>query len=353
MGRLKYLLPFVLVPLVAVAGFVIWRALEKKVVGNEADRQLIWSGPPPGLAPLLDRLDEGGRNAFDFARAHYTYPQEWWYFNVHLMDEEHRRYALMFALLKTGQVLGSLSLVHHQKHFGLHLNGPVELAPFTRTVTAPSCELVQTDPDRLEYEFRFGHKLAQIVLKLHANKPPLPVGGEGLINMGEGGESYYYSLTNMSVEGHGRILKTMQTLTGKGWLDHQWGDWNDRDFDQWRWYSIQLANNVEIMIFEFRRSSRKVSVICDVVMPDGSTRHGLQYEIIPQKTWISPDTGRNWALGWQVRIPEIDTDLMVLPDMDDQEVTVSLWEGVCKVEGKFAGQPTRGLAFYEARNRTW
>jgi predicted secreted hydrolase len=157
----------------------------------------------------------------------------------------------------------------------------------------------------------------------------------------------------MSVEGHGRILKTMQTLTGKGWLDHQWGDWNDRDFDQWRWYSIQLANNVEIMIFEFRRSSRKVSVICDVVMPDGSTRHGLQYEIIPQKTWISPDTGRNWALGWQVRIPEIDTDLMVLPDMDDQEVTVSLWEGVCKVEGKFAGQPTRGLAFYEARNRTW
>jgi len=256
-------------------------------------------------------------------------------------------------MLKTGQVLGSLTLVHHQAHIPLQRKGGVELRPLTRTVVGPGSFLTQSDPTKFAYEFRFRDKNTNLTLRMAANKYPLAVGGAGDIEMGKAGRSYYFSLTNMAVEGEGRIRGVPVRLSGKGWMDHQWGNWNDREFNKWYWYSIQLADNTEIMIFEFRRMGRVVSPVCDVVLPDGTTRHNLSYEIEPLKTWVSSETGRSWSLGWKIRIPELSADLLMKPDMDDQEVTKSLWEGVCKVDGTMNGKPARGLAFYEARQRAW
>lgn len=354
MSKLKYFLPLMVAPLVLVAAFFIWRAWLDHADGDPSEQNYLASDaaafadrPVPGQATPL------AKHAFDFSKPNKNHPQEWWYFNTHLFDQDHRRYSLMIAMLKTGQVLGSLTLVNHQVHLPLQYRGPVELRPLQRAVVGPASVLRQTDPDKFEFEFQLRHKVANLTLRMHANKYPLAVGGNGDIDMGEAGRSYYFSLTSMDVEGEGRIRGAPVKLVGRGWMDHQWGNWSDREFNKWYWYSIQLADNTEIMIFEFRRLGEVVSPICDVVLPDGTTRHNLKYEIEPLKTWVSPKTGRSWSLGWKIRIPDIGADLLMKPDLDDQEVTKSLWEGVCKVDGTMNGQPTRGLAFYEARQRTW
>ncbi|MDP8222465.1 MAG: lipocalin-like domain-containing protein [Candidatus Lernaella stagnicola] len=354
MGKLKYFLPFILVPLAAVIALFAWKYFSDRVEGSVEARSY-FASPGAGFvgAPVPSGAEPLSRHAFDFSETNFEFPQEWWYFNAHLLDERNRRYGLMIAMLKTGQLLGSFTLVHHELHFPFQTTGLVELNPRLRAVTAPMSMLLQPYADRFEYEFRFKHKVAQVTLRLHANKYPLPVGGTGNIAMGKAGRSYYFSLTNMDVSGRGRIRGTEVSLTGKGWMDHQWGEWEDREFDKWYWYSIQLADNTEIMIFEFLKLSQVVAPICDIVYPDGTVKHGLKYEIEPMKTWVSPKTGRSWRLGWNVRIPEVGADLEMVPDLINQEVTKSLWEGVCHVDGTFAGKPTRGLAFYEARQRTW
>ncbi len=354
MGKLKYFLPFLFVPLLAVTGFFGWRFVMNLEKGSP---EVLAYFTAPGASFVGEPVPAGTppepRRAFDFSETNLESPQEWWYFNAHLIDEHNRRYGLMIALLKTGQLLGTLTLVDHGLHFPLHRKGVVEPQPRLRMVSAPTSKLIQSFPDRYEYEFRFQHNVAQIQLHLKANKYPLAVGGSGNIEMGNSGHSRYYSLTNMSVSGRGNIRGTDVTLTGKGWMDHQWGEWEDREFDKWYWYSIQLADNTEIMIFEFLKMNQVISPICDVVLPDGTTKHGLKYEIEPIKTWVSPKSGRSWRLGWRILIPEVGADIQMIPDLDDQEVTRSLWEGVCKVDGVFGGKPTKGLAFYEARHRTW
>ncbi len=359
MRALKLFAPLFLVPLIAGAVYYFWKT---SVDNLQGDRRIWESLGPIDLdftqKMLLASDEQRILDAFDFSRDNVLeflreYPQEWWYLNTHLVDQQNRRYGLMVALLKTGQVLASLTLVDHDRHFSFHENGNVEHRPEELKIIGPATVLHQPVSNEYLYHFAFSNEHADIKLDLKANKKPLAVGGDGVIEMGESGRSYYFSLTNMSVTGEGRIHDTPVLLTGKGWMDHQWGEWNDKDFDQWHWFSIQLADNTEILIFEFRRSSKSVSPLCDLVLPDGTVQHGLTYQVEALNTWVSPKTHRSWSVGWQVRIPEIEAELLVRPDRENQEVTKALWEGVCKVEGMIGGQPVKGLAFYEARHRTW
>jgi predicted secreted hydrolase len=354
MKALKLFLPLILAPVVAAVAFFVWWKFANYAPGAAGDAAYVFGAGPPALpAPTLANATDGARQAFDFSIPHDDVALEWWYFNAHLMDEQNHRYSLMMALLRTGQVFGSFTMVQHRKHFGVHDTGLVELRPALRSVIAPFNRLDQIEPGKFDYDFALDQPTARIKLRLKANKYPLPVGGQGVIDMGDAGRSAYFSLTNMAVTGAGSILGRAVKLAGKGWMDHQWGGWNDKEFDQWFWYSIQLADNTEIMIFEFRRHSKRLAPICDVVRPNGETLHGVEYTTRPLKNWVSPTTGRNWSVGWLVTFPALDAELKIIPDLDDQEVTKSLWEGSCKVDGRFEGKPAKGLAFYEARQRTW
>lgn len=359
MRAFKLFAPLLLLPLIAGLVYYFWKDSEHGVRGEKQ----VWDYLGPIDLDFADRLvlrddDQRLLEAFDFSRDNVLeflreYPQEWWYLNTHLVDQQNRRYGLMVALLKTGQVLASMTLVDHDKHFSFHDNDAVEHVPGEMKIIGPATILSQPNAGEYFYRFNFTNEYADIKLDLKANKEPLAVGGTGVIEMGESGRSYYYSLTNMSVAGEGRIRDMPVLLSGKGWMDHQWGQWNDKEFDQWHWFSIQLSDNTEILIFEFRRSSKSVSPLCDLVRPDGSVQHGLTYQVEALNTWVSSKTNRSWSVGWRVRIPEIDAELVVQPDRDDQEVTKALWEGVCTATGAIGGREVKGLAFYEARHRTW
>lgn len=353
MRALKLLSPLIALFLILAGGFLFWRYYDFQSASDEELGAFMQKNAPEQKTLDFARAFPAARSAFDFSNTHMEVPQEWWYFNAHLIDGSRRRYTFMIAMLKNGHVFGSLASLDKKRHQPLATQDLVDVDPNNRLIKVDWCSLFQPDPDKLEYEFTFEHDIGSLYLKMAANKLPLPVGGEGYVAMGEAGKSYYYSLTNMDVSGFGRIGGKKVRLSGRAWMDRQWGQWRDRDFDQWHWFSIQLTNNIEIMIFDFRKNGKTITPLCDVVLADGSFLHDQRFKIKVLGYWTSPETNKIWSSGWQIEIPELDAHLTVIPDMKNQEVTDALWEGGCRVTGMYGGHNVWGRAFYEARHRTW
>src|SRR2546422_3907230 len=88
-------------------------------------------------------------------------------------------------------------------------------------------------------------------------KPATLHNGNGLITYGLGGFSYYYSRTRMSLSGtlvdHNQPLQ----VSGEAWMDHQWGNFLTLSGGGWDWFSIQLTNNTEMMLYLIRDNTGK------------------------------------------------------------------------------------------------
>jgi predicted secreted hydrolase len=355
MRALKLFAPLIVLVLLIAGGvsYCLWRGSGRNKTGDDLSAFVRFEQAANQRAINPADASPAARAAFDFSQSHMEVNQEWWYFNTHMIDDKNRRYTFMFALLKNGEIFGSFGVLDKGIHHALFTRTSVDLDHKKRLITAKWCNLLQPNPDQFVYQFKFDHPLISAALKFTANKLPLAVGGEGYVAMGEAGKSYYFSITNMQVEGTGVVAGTPVRVRGRGWMDRQWGTWRDRDFDQWHWYSIQLTNNIELVLFDFRKNGKSLTPLCDLVLADGSTRHNLKFNLKVLGHWTSPRTQKSWSSGWQIEIPELDANLMVIPDMPDQEVADALWEGGCRVSGIYGGLPTWGRAFYEARHRTW
>ncbi len=354
MRALKLFAPLIILALLAGAAAVYYFYLRQPAPGASDDFKTFVQFDQAASQRLLTvDADAPARAAFDLSQSHMEVDQEWWYFNTHMIDDQNRRYTFMLAVLKNGEIFGSLGMLDRSVHRSLFTRSPLTLKYRERVITGEWGRVSQPDPNRFVYDLAFRHPLITMNLRFVANKLPLAVGGEGYVAMGEAGKSYYFSLTNMQVSGTGQVSGVSARVRGRGWMDRQWGVWRDRDFDQWHWYSIQLTNNVEIVIFDFRKNGESLTPLCDVVLADGSTRHNLKFNLRVLGHWTSPETGRTWSSGWQIEIPELEARLMIVPDMQDQEVTDALWEGGCRVSGLYGGGSIWGRAFYEARHRTW
>ncbi len=83
-------------------------------------------------------------------------------------------------------------------------------------------------------------------------KPAILHNGNGLITYGLGGFSYYYSRTRMALSG--LLIDHHQPFQVNGvvWMDHQWGNFLTLGGGGWDWFSIQLNNDTEMMLYLIR-----------------------------------------------------------------------------------------------------
>src|SRR5579863_4662945 len=99
-------------------------------------------------------------------------------------------------------------------------------------------------------------------------KPATLHNGNGLITYGLAGFSYYYSRTRMALSGtlvdHNQPL----SVTGEAWMDHQWGNFLTLGGGGWDWFSIQLNNNTEMMLYFIRDATGKtISTYVEYIGP--------------------------------------------------------------------------------------
>jgi predicted secreted hydrolase len=189
-------------------------------------------------------------------------------------------------------------------------------------------------------------------------KPPTLHNGNGLITLGIAGFSYYYSRTRLALSGtlidHNQPLQ----VTGEAWNDHQWGNFLAVGSGGWDWFSLQLNNTTEVMIYLIRDPSGTInSTYIGYVHTDASESllPASALHIIILNRWISPATGATYPSGWQLAInnPQLHASLTLTPELQNQELIATqstgntYWEGAVIIHGRSANTPISGEGYVE------
>jgi predicted secreted hydrolase len=193
---------------------------------------------------------------------------------------------------------------------------------------------------------------------LRGEKPPVLHNGNGLITYGLGGFSYYYSRTRMALAGTLVDHQQRLAVTGQAWMDHQWGNFLALGGGGWDWFSIQLNNDTEMMLYLIHNAAGQViSTYVGYIAAKGSElslpASALKVGVLGH--WRSPTTGTLYPSGWRVTIddPHLHSALTLIPQLQNQELVVyqstgnSYWEGAVRIRGARANGPAGGEGYVE------
>jgi putative drug exporter of the RND superfamily len=195
-----------------------------------------------------------------------------------------------------------------------------------------------------------------IDLSLRSTKPAALHDGDGWIDFGAGGSSYYYSRTRMNAAGSVTIDGTPLRVEGIAWFDHQWGDFITVGGGGWDWFAMNLGDGTDVTLSLVRdRDGSYPLVYGTLVRPDGSTenlpRDSFTVAVIGH--WTSPATGAVYPAGWRVTIPGEGLEVDLTPTVAGQELDtrqtsgVVYWEGSQHVAATRNGQSIGGEAYVE------
>jgi predicted secreted hydrolase len=182
-------------------------------------------------------------------------------------------------------------------------------------------------------------------LRLTATKPPTLHGGNGWIDFGSAGGSYYYSRTSLAAAGSLTLDGKPLIVDGVAWFDHQWGDFISVGGGGWDWFAVNLADGTDLTLSLVRDSDGRYPLIYGtLVAPDGSVRHlgRDEFSVTVTNRWTSPATGADYPAGWTVALPGDDLEIRLAPTVAGQELDTRATTGVVYWEGSQRVQATRG-----------
>ena len=193
-------------------------------------------------------------------------------------------------------------------------------------------------------------------LELRATKPLVAHGERGLSAKSDepGNASYYVGYTRMAARGRVGTDDTGAAVTGEAWFDHEWSTSAlGPSAVGWDWFSLQLGDGRELMLFEVRRAdgSRESASGGTLVAKDGSARRlrAADFEASVLGRWKSPHTHADYPARWRLRVPSEGLELQVTPLVPDQEMRTSFvyWEGAVSLSGTSRGRPLSGRGYVE------
>ena len=310
---------------------------------------------------------------------HFEYQTEWWYYtgNLDTADGRHFGYELTFfrvAMLPPNQAPvresdWSTNQIY-MAHFALtdvqagefhafqrYARGAADLAgaevgPYH--VWLEDWNVEQTGNNT--YQLVASNEGLRIDLQLTDQKGPALQGDEGYSRKGTDpyNASYYYSQTRLVTEGEIQVGEEIYEVSGLSWKDHEFST-NALEQGQigWDWFSIQLDDGYEIMLYQIRREDGSVDSFSSgtLIASDGSTQQLARenFEISTHDTWRSPHSDAVYPMGWTIRIPSADLELELSPYLLDQELNLSTiyWEGAVQISGRHNGSEVSGVGYVE------
>jgi len=334
----------------------------------------------PAVAEQFERALPG--KTFSFPQDHYSHPEfrtEWWYYTGHIVSRDQRSFGYQLTFFRTAlQRKGAqksrwtLTTVYFA-HFAL-TDEKGKAFTFGEKISRGALGQAGAETNRLHVwvenwflkEEDGDHLLEAhdpsmaIRFRLTPLKPPVVNGIDGVSQKaeGEGYASYYYSMTRMRTKGELTLKGKAFSVEGISWMDHEFGSNQLRDYQVgWDWFSIQLDNNMELMLYIIRHEDGKPDPYSSGTLthPDGTSRHLRleEFRIQVLGTWKSRKTGGRYPARWRILVPQSSIDLTVTPTVSDQELTtqessrVTYWEGSVKVKGKYDGKGVTGVGYVE------
>ena len=322
---------------------------------------------------------------FEFPRdhgSHDEYRTEWWYYTGHLQTDSGRKFGFEVTFFRVGVTppgapqqtkwdLRNLALAHFAitdvdgKKFRYYekLN---RSSPFTAAAAAGRLDVfnegwsARTAADG-SWRLVASQGGDAIDLVLRERKPPVIHGENGVSvkAQGVGYASHYYSMTRLQVSGSVAAAgKPAERVTGLAWMDHEFGSSALRENQQgWDWFSVQLDNETELMLYQIRRTDGTPDVTSSgtLVMQDGNVIHLRhdQFVVKPLGRWKSTRSGATYPMGWSVSVPSLRISLRLDPLLRDQELItrsstrVTYWEGAVGITGSFDDVSVSGDGYVE------
>ena len=188
-----------------------------------------------------------------------------------------------------------------------------------------------------------------LTLNLHSTKPPALHDGDGFVDFGLAGSSYYYSRTRMDATGELQLEGERLRVEGIAWFDHQWGDFVSVGGGGWDWFAVNLDDGTDLTISVVRdEQTNPFLQYGTLVRPSGDIINladdGGLGVFDGSGSWISPRSGRVYPTSRVLLLG--DTVLSLTTTVADQELDtrpttgVIYWEGSQTVEVSHVNQET-------------
>ncbi len=321
--------------------------------------------------------------SFQFPRDHASHDQfktEWWYFTGHLKSAAGRQYGYELTFFRTGTEqrpkadlgspwnLDNVYLAHFaitdidQKRFRFYekVNRKgLKLANARQDLFSVSNENWSAELLGDKFVLKADGKEYALSLALTTLKQPTIHGIDGVSQKatGVGCASHYYSMTRLKSEGILYLNGHAEAVTGESWMDHEFGS-SQLAADQvgWDWFSIQLEDNTELMLYLMRKTKGLDKHSAGTfVTTGGSSRHLSlsDFNIESTGSWNSEKSGGNYPSGWKIKVPGQAVELTVTPVLKDQELIttrstrVTYWEGAVIVSGFVKNKAVSGRGYVE------
>jgi predicted secreted hydrolase len=173
-----------------------------------------------------------------------------------------------------------------------------------------------------------------LALNLQATKRPALHNGDGFVDFGPAGSSYYYSRTRLTATGTLELDGQRMAVDGIAWFDHQWGDFVSVGAGGWDWIAINLDDGTDITVsVVFDAVGTPIFQYGTLVSASGDVRPLDRDEITVGSggAWLSRLTGRAYPSFWQVLVDDYEINLT--QTVQDQELDTRATTGVIYWEG--------------------
>ncbi|MCI0623321.1 MAG: carotenoid 1,2-hydratase [Acidobacteria bacterium] len=320
---------------------------------------------------------------FEFPRDHASHPDykiEWWYYTGNLASREGRRFGYQLTFFRVGVepqpknpsrwAVRDLFMAHFavtdisgQKYFFFDRMNRAGIG----WAGAESSHYRVWNQDWEARLFTDGrHELnasdsgLKLTLVLSEGKRPVMHGVRGISQKGSeaGNASHYYSLTRMPTQGTLALDGQIHTVEGQSWMDHEFGtSFLGKEQKGWDWFSIQLEDGSDLMLFQLRRSDGSIDRHSSGtwVGSSGESRslEAREFFLKPGAIWRSTTSGARYPLFWEVNVPSRGLKLAVRAVLPHQELHtekstgVTYWEGAIEVRGTHNGKPAQGRGYLE------
>ena len=313
--------------------------------------------------------------------AHPDFQTEWWYFTGNVTAAGGRELGYQLTFFRTGLATKAAMPENPWSVRDLYLahlavtDGERDRFHWTERASRAGPGLAGAREGRLDVWLR-DWKAAQqggaivltarsgeveLDLTLTPRKPPVLHGEEGLSikGPGTGQASWYASITDLRTEGTIKVPgEEKLRVSGRSWFDHEFGS-NQLAADQegWDWFGLHLSDGTELMIYQIRRTDGTLepSSSGTFVAADGSWEHlsGSEINVQAAGTWKSAESGGTYPSAWNIRIPRKDIEIIVTPQVPDQELAtevtagITYWEGAVRLEGRSAEKEITGAGYVE------
>jgi predicted secreted hydrolase len=318
---------------------------------------------------------------FSFPRDHFEHPEyrtEWWYYTGNVWSKDGRRFGFELVFFREGQRVGARDnpstwrvddvYVAHAaltdvdgkrflSHERMNRAGPgIAGASFAgQRVWNGNWSAVWNGERQVlsavaeDFSFHFDAS---------PSKPFVIQGEDGVSRKAEGlgHASHYVSFPRLALSGSIHEGARNYSVSGQAWMDHEWFT-HELQPGQigWDWFSVQLDNQTELMLFDLRRGDGRPEPASSgtYIARDGTAKHlkSGDFKLLPSAWWQSPKTGARYPIAWSISVPAYHLQLDCRAKLHDQELAVTrgprYWEGAVDYSGSQQGTIRHGVGYLE------